>query len=136
MSVAMTLNLSERATEFIRARAAERRRDVDEVVEEVLEEIRRASEFPGIVFVDRPGGGRKSKIDGGMDVWEYVFIAAGYDWDPARTAEHLCQPERNVQIALEYYRAYPDEVDERLRRMDEFDRDPQSFCPRIRAVQV
>ena len=78
-----------------------------------------AERFPDIEFVRRSGGSAKSHVRDGLDVWEYVFIARAYDWDVAKTARHLGEPADRVQLALDYYRAHPDETDAHLKQMEE-----------------
>jgi hypothetical protein len=89
-----------------------------------------------IVSVPAPSGGRKTKLRGGLDVWEYVFIARGYDWDLSRTAAHLSEPVERVRLALDYYRANPHEVDERLREMEEIEADPERMLPGARVART
>ncbi|HTE20036.1 MAG TPA: hypothetical protein VK689_16855 [Armatimonadota bacterium] len=73
------------------------------------------TDFIGVELLRRPDGGWKSHVCGGLDVWEYVMLARDYNWDVSLVAEHLDEPEERVRLALDYYRANPAEVDERLR---------------------
>lgn len=95
-----------------------------------------AERFPDIEFVPRAGGGTKSHVRGGLDVWEYVFIASAFNWDVAETARHLSEPPERVYAALDYYHAFPDEVDARLERMRQAETDPATFFPRATIVDV
>jgi hypothetical protein len=128
--------LPDSVAKALQARADEESRTVSEVATEAIEEYLRSNRFPGISFVSRPGGGRKSRVTGGLDVWEYVFTADAYGGDVASTAEHLNQPPRSVRLALEYYRAYPEEIDTRLAEMAAYDDDPERYTPGVRIVQV
>jgi hypothetical protein len=87
-----------------------------------VDEALRAEEHPGITF--RPGPtGRRAGIVGGPDVWEVIdTLLTVREHDPelagaalvAATAEAVGLSERKVRIAVRYYSAYPDEIDERV----------------------
>jgi hypothetical protein len=87
-----------------------------------IDEALRSHEHPGIVF--RPGPtGRRAALSGGPDVWEIVaaFNAIRED-DPQIDSEQLLTElshvtglsRAHVGVALRYYAAYPDEIDERI----------------------
>lgn len=99
--------------------ADEEGRPVADIVSRAVEEYARASQFPGIVFVDGADHRRRAHLLGGPDVWEVVFIAQPYDMDPERTARHFRLRLEQVNLALAYYEAYPYEIDGRLRRLDD-----------------
>jgi hypothetical protein len=86
-------------------------------------------ETPQVIRVPAAAGGFKSKIQGGLDVWEYVLVARDYGWDEAAAARHLQQPVSHVRAALEEYRRDPAEVDARFRRMDEIAANPERHLP-------
>jgi uncharacterized protein (DUF433 family) len=75
---------------------------------------------PGIDFVDGvTGRSKKQRISGtGIEVWEVIEEYNEIDGDSATPAElkeafsHLT--ERQLVAALNYYRAYPDEINERI----------------------
>ena len=87
-----------------------------------VDEALRVEEHPGITF--RPGPtGRRAGIVGGPDVWEVIdTLLTVREHDPeltgaalvSATAEAIGLPERKVRIAVRYYSAYPDEIDERV----------------------
>lgn len=76
-------------------------------------------EHPGIIFRDGPTG-RRAALAGGPDVWEVVgAVRSGSTRGEAaipEIAELLNLPPGQVQLALRYYGAYPEEIDERVRR--------------------
>lgn len=87
-----------------------------------IDESLRAYEHPGIVF--RPGPtGRRAALAGGPDVWELVAaLKAIRDESSDLEGDALIgelatvtglSPDR-VGVALRYYAAYPEEVDERI----------------------
>jgi uncharacterized protein (DUF433 family) len=87
------------------------------VVARSLSEAEKMRRVPGIVYVDGPVG-RRAHVEGtGLDVFEIIKVyqcvagdtaklAAVYDWlTPAQ-----------LQVAIEFYRLFPAEIDERLER--------------------
>lgn len=72
----------------------------------------------------RPGPtGRRAGLIGGPDVWEVIeTLLTVRDADPdladdaliVATAEATGVPARKVRIAVRYYAAYPNEIDQRV----------------------
>jgi uncharacterized protein (DUF433 family) len=103
----------------------------------LLNEKLREEEFPEVEF--RPSViGRQAYVKGTrVQVWMLLMIARSYDMDVQKVARHLGWPERQVQAALAYARAFPEEIDpivDEVERMtaDEFVR----RYPGTRVVQV
>jgi len=77
----------------------------------LIEEGVRRSEFGHIDFRDSTVG-RQAYVQGSsLAVWEIVLVARAYDMDPERTAEHLDWPVMRVLAALNYARAFPEEIE-------------------------
>jgi hypothetical protein len=76
----------------------------------------------GIVFRDGPTG-RRAGLAAGPDVWEIISAvrSTGLDGDEAidATAEWAGLTVRQVRDAVGYYREYPSEIEERIRRNEE-----------------
>lgn len=72
-----------------------------------------------IVFRTGPTG-RRAALAGGPDVWEIMQTVksgkARGDAAVTATADLLDLTEAQVRIAVRYYAAYSDEIDERIRR--------------------
>jgi uncharacterized protein (DUF433 family) len=83
----------------------------------LLEEAVRASRVPGIVFVDRRGGRRPAIAFSGLEVWEIVatWKEAAERWSQLVEA-YPDLSEHQLRAAVAYYRAYPEEIEERLAR--------------------
>lgn len=84
---------------------------------EMLSEAARMRRCPGILFADGPTG-RRARIEGtGIEVWEVVssYLALDRDERRLRQAYHWLS-DRQILAALGYYRAYPEEVDDLVRR--------------------
>lgn len=95
------------------------------LAERYVDEGTRMDEHPGILFRGGPTG-RRAALAGGPDVWEVMQMVksgkARGDAAVAATADLLDLTETQVRIAVRYYAAYPDEIDERIRRnVDEAD---------------
>lgn len=93
------------------------------LIKTLLEEGLRMAEYPGIVF--RPGpAGRRPALSAGPDVWEVVRVFRDLDerGEAAiiRTAELASLTPGEVRIVIHYYAAFRDEIDEWLRREDEY----------------
>lgn len=87
-----------------------------------VDEALRTEEHPGILF--RPGPtGRRAGLAGGPDVWEVIATLQALRQEQpelagdalvAATAAATGVTPRQVRIAVGYYGAYPDEVNERI----------------------
>ena len=109
---------------------------VTQLAGRAVAEYVRSARFPGIVFTTGGSGQRKARLIGGTNVWSVVFIARCYDMDVVKTADHLEIPERAVELALAYYQAYPDEIDRRLREMEEVEDDPTRLHPNLQVMKA
>jgi hypothetical protein len=89
------------------------------LAERYVDEGIRMDEHPGITFRDGPTG-RRAALAGGPDVWEVMqTIKSGKprgDAAVTAAADLLALTEPQVRIAVRYYAAYPDEIDQRIRR--------------------
>ena len=89
------------------------------LAERYVDEGTRMDEHPGIVFRGGPSG-RRCALAGGPDVWEVMATLKGGEARGekaiAATAELLDLTELQVRSAVRYYGAYPEEIDERVRR--------------------
>lgn len=90
-------------------------RDFTATTNELLDEALRMRRFPGIIFADGPAG-RRARIAGtGLDVWELIAASRSVGRDTARLRQAFpWLPEPALRAALAYYRAYPDEIDQRV----------------------
>lgn len=94
---------------------------VSALVTELLEEGLRVRRFPGVTFRDGPAG-RRAGLVGGPDVWEVVRdVRATSGRGQAkvrRVAAAAGLSESQVRLAVDYYAAFPDEIDARLATED------------------
>lgn len=83
---------------------------------ELLEEALKMRRCPGIIF-SQGITGRRARIAGtGVEVWEvvYEYQIVGEDLEALKKAlPHIA--ERQLVAALNYYRAYPEEINELIK---------------------
>jgi uncharacterized protein (DUF433 family) len=78
----------------------------------LVEEHLRETEFAFIEF-RHSSVGRQAYLKGSrLTVWWVIHVAKSYfDMDPQKTADHFQKPLAWVNAALNYYRAFPEEID-------------------------
>ena len=87
----------------------------------LVEEGLRRSEFAFIDFRDSSAG-RQACIQGSsLAVWEVMMIARDHKNDVAAVAKHLRWPESKVQAALNYDRAFPEEIETAIAENESMD---------------
>ena len=80
----------------------------------LVEEGLRRSEFAFVDFRDSPAG-RQAYIHGStLAVWEVLFLVQSYKADVSAVARHLKWPEAKVQAAVNYAKAFPEEIEAAL----------------------
>jgi hypothetical protein len=103
--------------ERLDAEAASRRTSVTALVTTLLDEGIKTLRFPGIVYRDGPTG-RRAALLGGPDVWEVVRdVARAKGRGEARlrsVAEAYELGLGRARLAVEFYAAFPSEIDERI----------------------
>ncbi len=116
VSVNISVRLEDGLAERLRLRARAAGETLSDRLRRYAEEGVRRDEHPLVTFRDGPTG-RRAGLVGGPDVWEVVMwvedLSAGRD--PVGTLvdeSALTRPQ--VEAALRYRAAYPDEVDARI----------------------
>ncbi len=106
----------------LEAGARERGESKAGLAERLIEEGPRMEQHPGIAIRDGPTGRRAALADG-PDVWEVISAIRDVDPHDERALEAaVAWTSLNgyqVRTTLQYYEAYPAEVDERIRRNDD-----------------
>lgn len=98
------------------------RRDFSSVVNEMLQEGIKMRRIPGILFADSPSGGRLARIAGtGLEVFEVVqaYRSVENSWARLKEAFHWLS-DTQLRAALAYAEVYPDEIEERIRRDEQW----------------
>jgi hypothetical protein len=107
-----------------------------------VDEALRMEEHPGVLFRDGPSG-RRAVLIGGPDVWEVVRVvqsarAAEPDLDAEAVVglavETLGLPHGRVRVALDYWAAYPDEIEQQIRDAEEAERAAEALWQRERRL--
>jgi len=133
---AISARLPDATVERLRSCARAEDRTVSDVISRAVEEYLRATQFPGIVFVQSGSGRRKAKLLAGPAVWAVVWTVREHGGDHGRAAEHLGIGEADVRLGLAYHDAFPDDTEERIRRMVEADGHPQRLHPAVTVLTV
>jgi len=99
-------------------------------------------EHPGVLFRDGPSG-RRAVLIGGPDVWEVVrVVQSARSAEPDLDAEAVVGlavettglPPGKVRVALGYWAAYPDEIEQQVRDADEAERAAEERWQRERRL--
>src|SRR5437899_4529764 len=81
---------------------------------ESMEEGLRRSEFAFIDFRESAAG-RQTYIQGStLAVWEIMLLVQSYKGDVSAVAKHLKWPEAKVLAAVNYAKAFPEEIESAL----------------------
>lgn len=119
MSQIMSFRLSDETARWLKHYAERTQRSLSEAGALALEEWRRQNEFAYIEFRATPSGERRACLKGStLAVWEVIQVARDYDMDAERTAAHFGRPKEWAQAALNYYAAYPQEIDRQIEYND------------------
>ena len=98
----------------IEKQAAASRTSMTALVTSILDEGLKMRQFPGIVYKDGPMG-RRAALACGADIWEIVrdFKREPGTWDKriANVAYYANQRPERIHLALDFYAAFPEEVD-------------------------
>jgi hypothetical protein len=95
-----------------------------------VDEALRMEAHPGVFFREGPAG-RRAVLVGGPDVWEVIrAVRSAREHEPSLAPEELVDlvvegsgvSRRLVHVAIDYWTAYPDEIDEWIRAADEAER--------------
>ena len=123
MTAPLSIRFDERLLARLRRRAhATPGATASGLAQRLVDEGLRMAEHPGVVFKDGPSG-RRAALAFGPDVWEVVkFLREIDERGPdavAAAAEVLRLTDAQVRIAMHYYSAYQEEVDEEIDQAEE-----------------
>ncbi len=117
-----TIRMPDEVREPIEEEARLARRDFSSVANEMLLEAIKMRRIPGIIFADSPSGGRVARIAGtGLEVFEVVqaYRSMESSWPRLKEAFHWLS-DLQLRAALAYADAYPEEIEERIRREEQW----------------
>jgi uncharacterized protein (DUF433 family) len=113
----VSLRLPDRLKAEIAEIAQRTQRSLSSVITEMLEEALKMRRVHGIYFADEFLC-REAKVGGtGLGVWEVIETYQSMDQDWARLREYFnWLDEWQLREALEYYQAYPEEINEQVQK--------------------
>lgn len=109
-SAPFSMRLSKRMEKLVEQEARRTGRSKGAVVEALAEEALRMRLFPGIGFKGRDWDRRAWVMGTGLDVWQVVDVYKDVG-SVERMVEGWSINERQIQLALDYYRMFPEEID-------------------------
>jgi hypothetical protein len=116
-----SFRLPEELLSRIEEEAAERQTSVTALVSALLDEGLKTRRFPGIAYREGPSG-RRAGVVGGPDVWELVTaikqVPGRAEQRLRRLAKELGLSLQQLRVAIDFYAAYPDEIDDRISAND------------------
>ncbi|MBI3988570.1 MAG: DUF433 domain-containing protein [candidate division NC10 bacterium] len=114
-----TLRLEDETGQAVEEIARQERRSKSAILRELLEEAIRLRRCPGILFVAGPIGRRPVIAGTGLEVWEVIaaYRECGEHFEKLHQVYDWLTPTQ-LRSALAYYRCYPTEIDEEIRRQE------------------
>jgi uncharacterized protein (DUF433 family) len=120
-STVVSLRVSEGQAKRLQRKARRMGRSPSETGAILLEESLRREEFAFIDFRDSSVG-RQACIQGSrLSVWMVVKIARSYAGNVQKTANHLNRLPLHIQAALNYAKAFPEEIESAIKDNDSYD---------------
>jgi hypothetical protein len=117
----MSVRLSAEVRERLRREAAHAGEAPASLAERLIDEGLRQRRHPLIRFVDGPAG-RRARLVRGPDVWEVISFLNRSEAEGEDKVDHAAGwfrlPATEIEAALGYYAAFPEEIDERIRLND------------------
>ena len=86
----------------------------------LITESLRMFQCPGIIFTNSPAGQRRATVAGtGLDVWEVIGIYKSYGKNYKKILKDYPITEFQLNVALNYYEYYKNEIDEEIKHNEE-----------------
>jgi hypothetical protein len=113
-SMVISMRLPEESGNRLKRMANRHGWTASDVSARLVEEGLRRSEFAFVDFRDSAAG-RQAYIQGSsLAIWEVVLLVQSYKSDVAATAAHLKWPEGKIHAAVNYAKAFAEEIDAAL----------------------
>jgi uncharacterized protein (DUF433 family) len=109
-SAPFSMRLSKRMETLIDREAKRTGRSKGAIVEALADEALRMRLFPGIGFKGTDWDRRAWMMGTGLDVWQVVDVYNDVG-SVERMVEGWSINERQIQLALDYYKMFPEEID-------------------------
>jgi hypothetical protein len=118
LTESLTVRITPDMEHRLQSEAVTRGMQTNQVARALMEEALRMREFPGIIFRTGPVG-RRPALEGRLDLWEVIAAWDGWNGDAEEVCAQLGLRRDQLNLALAYYRRYPEEIDDWIRRNDE-----------------
>lgn len=113
-SAPFSLRLSPRIHARVSVLAKRTKRSKADVIESLIDEADRCRRYPGIAFRGEEPNRRPWVVATGLDVWEIIRALQDFENDAARMARESEVGRQEIELAVAYYREFPDEVDDAI----------------------
>ena len=113
MPQVISLRVPDATAERLRIAARRAGRTLNEWGALSLEEWLRQNEFADIEFRNLSGE-RMACLKGTLPIWQVILVARSHAMDPKQAATHFGWPAWRIQAALNYYEAFPAEIDQAI----------------------
>ena len=85
----------------------------------LITEALRMFKCPGIIFTNGQTGRRATVAGSGLDVWELINIYKSYGKNQKKILNDYPLTQTQLNVALDYYERYKNEIDEEIKENDE-----------------
>lgn len=93
---------------------------ISSLLTRLITEALKIFQCPGIVFTSGPTGKRRATVAGtGLDVWEVISIYKSYSKNHKKILRDYPLTGTQLNVALNYYELYKNEIDEEIKQNDE-----------------
>jgi len=112
-SAPFSIRLSPRINMMVSEEANRTRRSKGSVIEALADEALRCRRFPGITFRGEDWKRRAWVMGTSLEVFEVIWALEDFG-APKRMADALNITERQIDLALAYYREFPEEINQAI----------------------
>jgi len=123
-NVQKSMRIPDETVTEIQSLAEQSGKDFSAMANELLKMALRMHRCPGVVFAEGTSGRRARVAGTGIEVWEIIACYKSVDcsFQRLKGAYHWLS-ELQLRSALGYYHAYADEIDEMIRRNEDWTMD-------------
>jgi len=119
MSIPTSLRMPPEVRERLERVAVRRGERSATIATRLIDEGLRMSEHPGVLFIDSPSAGRVATLARGPEVAEIIEVLTGLEATGEerilQTAAWLSLHPSEIRIAIGYWSAFPEEVEQQRR---------------------
>jgi uncharacterized protein (DUF433 family) len=134
MSTRITLELTDEQVQRLDRATQHENLPRAEAVAHLLELAIRQAEFPSIEFKDFGAGLEPFIVGTRLRVCRILSLARDYDGDVEKVAVHVDVPKHQIESALRYATAFPDEVERDLARNEMSYEEMKRILPNLKQL--